>query len=344
MLLDDKYDEDEGIKTFLKYSAEMLEIRPCKTVKEALDIVENFNPNVVLVDLRFQDSTKYPIINKQQGYDYLNIHKELYPHIGIIVLSRLPMSFLKDLSKSMSNFRTFYWKKELQGSTYCDILIESIVELATIRFKNDTPQKKEFEEFYNWWYGIGTNEGISDKINPDSNIGCTYEQFVDDKSQEIIKSIVEEGVFGSPNKLGETTLSNPHFGGIHLQSRWKKDAFLSKLFIFRRVATYLFYYLHENIETIDAVRRAFDEVKNYHKNSDNRYNTSIVRYTAEVVNRILVNNWNTDKNSVTNKYLFFKSKSGNRIYSYKDISLTQDEKEFFARYFPHFFNEWNQKY
>lgn len=104
LLLDDKYDEDKGIKFFLEYSRKMLDIKCCKTVKEALDTVENFNPNVVLVDLRLQDNTKFPIINKQQGYDYLNIHKEKYPHIGIIILSRLPMAFLRDLSKSMSNY------------------------------------------------------------------------------------------------------------------------------------------------------------------------------------------------------------------------------------------------
>lgn len=343
LILDDKYDEDKGIKFFLEYSRKMLDIKCCKTVKEALDIIKNFNPNVVLVDLRLQDSTKYPIINKQQGYDYLNIHKESYPHIGVIILSRLPMSFLKDLSRNMNHFRTFYWKKELEGTIYCDILIQSINELAVTRFKNDTPQKKEFEEFYNWWYGIDTNERISDKIKSDSDITGTYEQFVDDKSQEIIKSIVDKGVFVSLDKSGGTKLSNPNFEELRLQSGWKKDVSLSKLFIFRRVATYLFYYLHENVETDEAVSKAFYEVKNYNKNSDSRYTIAIERYTAEIVNRILINNWNTNKNSITNKFLFFKGKSGNRIYSYKDISLTKEEKEFFSSYFPHFFNAWDQK-
>ena len=106
---------------------------------------------------------------------------------------------------------------------------------------------------------------------------------------------------------------------------------------------YLFYYLHENITTNEVIGKAFVEVKNYNKSSDSRYDTAIKQYTAEVVNRILANNWNTNKNSITNKFLFFRSKLGNRIYSYKDISLTKEEKEFFARYFPHFFNAWNQK-
>lgn len=343
LLLDDKYDEDKGIKFFLEYSRKMLDIKCCKTVKEALDTVENFNPNVVLVDLRLQDNTKFPIINKQQGYDYLNIHKEKYPHIGIIILSRLPMAFLRDLSKSMSNFRAFYWKKELEGTTYCDILIQSITELATTGFKNDTPQKNEFEKLYNWWYGIDTSEGLSDARRSDSATSRTYEQFVDDESKEIIKSISEKGVFVALDKSRGVKLSNSHFKDLTIQSGWKKDATLSKLFIFRRVAIYLFYYLHENITTNEVIGKAFVEVKNYNKSSDSRYDTAIKRYTAEVVNRILANNWNTNKNSITNKFLFFRGKLGNRIYSYKDISLTKEEKEFFARYFPHFFNAWNQK-
>lgn len=343
LLLDDKYDEDKGIKFFLEYSRKMLDVKCCKTVKEALDTVENFNPNVVLVDLRLQDNTKFPIINKQQGYDYLNIHKEKYPHIGIIILSRLPMAFLRDLSKSMSNFRAFYWKKELEGTTYCDILIQSITELATTGFKNDTPQKNEFEKLYNWWYGIDTSEGLSDARRSDSATSRTYEQFVDDESKEIIKSISEEGVFVALDKSRGVKLSNPHFKDLTIQSGWKKDATLSKLFIFRRVAIYLFYYLHENITTNEVIGKAFVEVKNYNKSSDSRYDTAIKRYTAEVVNRILANNWNTNKNSITNKFLFLRGKLGNRIYSYKDISLTKEEKEFFARYFSHFFNAWNQK-
>lgn len=342
VLLDDNHPNDKGLNYFLKYSQNALDIHCCKTVAEALTAVHQLNPKVVLVDLRLQSDNDFPVLNKQQGYDYINIHKKDYPHIGFIVLSELPMKFLKDLSRSMNHFRTFYWKKELEGTTYYDILIQSITELATTRFKNDTPQKNEFEKLYNWWYGIDTSEGLSDVIISDSATSRTYEQFVDDESEKIIKSISEEGVFVALKKSGRVKLSNPHFEELTIQCGWKKDATLSKLFILRRVAIYLSYYLYENITTNEVIGKAFAEVKNYNKNSDSRYDTAIKRYTAEVVNRILANNWNTNKNGITNKFLFFKGKAGNRIYSYKDISLTKEEKEFFARYFSDFFNAWNQ--
>ncbi len=334
LLLDDKYNEDKGIKFFLEYSRKMLDIKCCKTVKEALDTVESFNPNVVLVDLRLQDSTEYPIINKQQGYDYLNIHKELYPHIGVIILSRLPMSFLKDLSKSMSNFRTFYWKKELEGSTYCDILIQSIVELAIIEFASESPQKKQFAELYNWWYFEKNSSG--DLLSPSEEQysiapNITQEEYIDIRSKEIIE-VIKRGNAIRAN--GAKMTIDDVFNENKLQREFQKNYDLSDLFIFRRAAIYLYYHFEKNILSKHVVDD--NNKKLFDKSEINLYINHILAYHSDY-------NLNSLENSgITTRYLFLKAKN-RRIRSFRDIALTNKEKSFFYNYFPDFFNAWNQK-
>lgn len=335
LLLDDKYDEDEGIKFFLEYSTKMLDIKCCKTVKEALNIVKNFNPNIVLVDLRLQDCTEYPIINKQQGYDYLNIHKESYPHIGIIVLSRLPMPFLKDLSKSMSNFRTFYWKKELKEKAYCDMLIQNITKLFIIEFVSESPQNERFTELYNWWYfeKNSSSEQLSPSEEQHSIIpNITREEHVDKRTKEIIEVIKSGNAIRNNGKGMEV---DGVFKENRLQRKFQKNYALSDLFIFRRVAIYLYYHFEKKSQC-DKWVYDNDKKKLFEKKEINLYINHILAYHSDY-------DINCENNGITTRYLFLKAKN-KRIRSFKDIALTNKEKSFFYNYYPEFFNEWNQKH
>lgn len=141
-------------------------------------------PDVVLVDLRLQDSTNYPVLNKKQGYDYIEFHKENHPTIGLIVLSKLPLAFLRELSVSLKYFRSFYWKQELKNPVYCEILKQSIVELAEICSAPSRSQKKEFEKWYKYWYLDNGGEETQSK--------CAA---VDKEAKSIIDLIEKDGIY-----------------------------------------------------------------------------------------------------------------------------------------------------
>lgn len=327
LLLDDKHDTDEDIRCFLTYVGQSMDVMCCKTVDEATEGLKSFSPDVVLVDLRLQDSSNYPVLNKSQGYDYIEFHKENHPTIGLIVLSKLPLAFLRELSVSLKYFRSFYWKQELKNPVYREILKQSIVELAEICSVSRWSQKKKFKKWYKYWYLDNGGEEFQSKWAA-----------VDKEAKRIIDLIEKGGIFFEKDR-GGIGLKKTEFNIPSLQSEWRENEHLKNLFVFRRVATYLFYYLDKELDN-GLVHSALREIQKVRVKGKLESKDNLRGCIAEAVNRWLAQNWYTDKNSVGNRRLYLVAKSG-KIISYKDISMTKIEERFFAMHYRDFYKAWN---
>lgn len=122
-----------------------------------------------------------------------------------------------------------------------------------------------------------------------------------------------------------------------LQSEWRENDHLKNLLVFRRVATYLFYYLDKELDN-ELVHSALRKIQKVRDKGKLESKDNLRGCIAEAVNRWLAKNWCTDKNSIVNKRLYLVAKSG-KIISYKDISMT--EERFFAMHYRDFYKAWN---
>jgi DNA-binding NtrC family response regulator len=90
LIIDDDQDILETMQALLEY--EGFEIRSVDTVEEGMEVIGDYSPNVILLDIMFPEK-------KTRGFEAAGEIKEKYPQIPIFVITAINREYAFDFAK-----------------------------------------------------------------------------------------------------------------------------------------------------------------------------------------------------------------------------------------------------